>query len=322
MAHMIEIINGKAQHAYSGEKPWHSLGTEVPADLTPAQMLEAAGLNWEVRKHPLFANVNGERIQTSAEALVRSSDNKVLSIVTDSWNPVQNEEAFEFFNEFVQAGDMEMNTAGSLRGGRQVWALAKVKDSFFELFGGDRTEGFLLFSNPHQFGKAIDIRFTAIRVVCNNTLTLSLDMNTKNGVRLDHRSVFNPEKVKETMGLATGKLERYKEMAEFLGSKQFKKENIVEYFNRVFPLTTNKEVPADKPASRAARLAVDLLEVQPGAEFAEGSFWQLYNGATFVIDHKLGRSDDSRMSSAWFGYNKERKIKALNTAMEMAELAD
>lgn len=321
MAHMVEMVNGKAQMAYAGEKPWHGLGVEVPADLTPMQMLEAAGLNWEVRKHPLFATVNGERIQTSAEALIRSSDNRVLSIVTDSWNPVQNEEAFEFFNEFVQAGDMEMNTAGSLRGGRQVWALAKVKNSFFDLFGGDRTEGFLLFSNPHQFGKAIDVRFTAIRVVCNNTLTLSLDSATKNGVRLDHRQVFNPEKVKETLGIATGKLERYKEMAQFLGSKQYKNEDIVEYFNRVFPLTTNKEVKAGVAHSRAAKLAVDILETQPGAEFAQGSFWQLYNGATYLIDHKLGRSDDSRMSSAWFGYNKERKIKALNTAMEMAEVA-
>ena len=48
MAHNVEIIDGKAQMAYSGEVPWHGLGTEVPADLTPEQMLEAAGLNWEV----------------------------------------------------------------------------------------------------------------------------------------------------------------------------------------------------------------------------------------------------------------------------------
>ena len=52
MAHELEFVNGKAQMAYSGAKPWHSLGTEVPADLTPTQMLEAAGLDWEVRKHP------------------------------------------------------------------------------------------------------------------------------------------------------------------------------------------------------------------------------------------------------------------------------
>ena len=321
MAHELEFINGKAQMAYAGQTPWHSLGTVVPSDLTPAQMCKAAGLDWEVRKHPLYANIDGQRVETQAEALVRSTDNKVLSIVTESWNPVQNEEAFQFFNEFVQAGDMEMNTAGSLKGGRQVWALAKVKDSFVDLFGGDRTEGYLLFSNPHQFGKAIDVRFTAVRVVCNNTLTLSLGSSTSSSVRLDHRQVFNPEKVKETMGIATDKLSTYKEMAEFLGSKQYNKENVVEYFNRVFPLTTKGVMEAGKPASRAARLAVDVLETQPGAEFARGSFWQLYNASTYLIDHKLGRSDDSRMSSAWFGFNKERKVQALNTAMEFAQAA-
>jgi len=56
------------------------------------------------------------------------TDGKVLDVVGDDWNPVQNEEAFQFFSEYVLAGDMEMNTAGSLKGGRNVWALAKVKE--------------------------------------------------------------------------------------------------------------------------------------------------------------------------------------------------
>ena len=51
MAHMIETI------AYSGETPWHGLGKAVPADLSPAQMLEAADLDWTVEKIPTFAMV-------------------------------------------------------------------------------------------------------------------------------------------------------------------------------------------------------------------------------------------------------------------------
>ena len=54
MAHMIEEIDGVAQMAYAGDVPWHGLGVKVPSDLTPEQMLEAAGLNWEVRKYPTF----------------------------------------------------------------------------------------------------------------------------------------------------------------------------------------------------------------------------------------------------------------------------
>lgn len=321
MAHMLETLNGKVSMAYAGETPWHGLGTKVLPDLTPAQMLEAAGLNWRVEKIPLFGEMNGVQIPTRAEALVRDVDQKVLSIVTDSWNPVQNEEAFDFFAEFVNAGDMEMHTAGSIRGGQHIWALAKIKDSFFDLFGGDKTEGYLLFSNPHQFGKSIMVQFTPIRVVCNNTLTFSLERESKNQVTVNHRREFDADRVKEMMGIATFKLEKYKEMAQFLGSKKASTENVVEYFNRVFPMTTGAKKDEGKLASRAARQAFDLVEVQPGAEFAKGTWWQAFNAVTFLTDHEAGRSTDTRLASAWFGANKDRKVKALNLAVEMAEAA-
>jgi len=320
MSHEIEFVNGKAQMAYAGEVPWHSLGTQVPPDLTPEQMLEAAGLDWMVRKYPLYAQIAGKQVETTQMALVRETDNKILSIVSESWNPLQNHEAFEFFNEFIEAGDMEMHTAGSLKGGRQVWALAKIKDSFFDLFGGDRTEGYLLFSNPHQFGKSIDVRFTSVRCVCNNTVSFALESNSSNSIAINHRSVFDPVSVKETLGIATGKFQKYKEMAQFLGTRKYNEENIVEYFNRVFPLTTETN-KSKKPVSRAARLALDVLDTQPGAEFAPGTWWNAFNAVTYLADHKLGRSADTRMSSSWFGSNKDRKIKALNTAMEFAEVA-
>ena len=143
MAHEVETM------AYAGDTPWHGLGKRVIADLTPVQMLEAADLNWQVEKIPAYADVRGKQIYVGKDALVRSTDGRVLDTVSQDWNPVQNETAFEFFNEFVMAGDMEMHTAGSLKSGEIVWALAKVKDSF-ELFNGDKVDSYLLFSNPHQ----------------------------------------------------------------------------------------------------------------------------------------------------------------------------
>lgn len=321
MAHELEMIGDQASMAYAGELPWHGLGTAVPADLTPEQMLKAANLDWTVEKVPAFANIAGENIAVGKSALVRSSDNKILDVVSDDWNPVQNHAAFEFFSEYVNAGDMEMHTAGSLHGGRNIWALAKVKDSFFDLFGGDKVEGFLLFSNPHQYGKSIDVRFTPIRVVCNNTLSLSLSKQSERMAKMNHRREFNADAVKETLGIATDKLAKYEEMARFLGSKQYTNESIVEYFNRVFPMTTGAKLLTNEPASRAARQAIEILHTQPGAEYAEGSWWQAFNAVTYLTDHELGRSADTRMSSAWFGANQSRKVTALNLAVEMAEAA-
>ena len=228
MAALVETM------AYAGEVPWHGIGTEVPSDVSPDQMLKFAGLDWEVQKVPSYINVNQETVFTGRHALVRSSDKSILDIVTDDWNPVQNHDAFKFFNDFVYAGDMEMHTAGSLKSGQIVWALAKIKDSF-ELFGGDKVEGYLLFSNPHRFGQAIDIRFTPIRVVCNNTLTLSLNSHSQNFVKVNHRTVFDPEKVKETLGVAHDQLVKYKEMAEFLGSKRYTNDSVREYLNKLMP---------------------------------------------------------------------------------------
>lgn len=316
MAHELEMVNGKASMAYAGALPWHGLGVEVPADLTPAQMLEAANLDWRVEKLPSYTKIKGVEVDIGRSALIRDNDDKILDIVSDDWNPVQNEEAFEFFNEFVLAGDMEMHTAGSLKGGQIVWGLAKVKESF-ELFKGDQIDSYLLFSNFHKYGHSTDVRFTPIRVVCNNTLTLSLNSAVERMAKISHRKVFDPGSVKEMLGIATDKLSKYKEMAQFLGSKKAKGEDIVEYFCRIFPVSSSSK----KELSKNAQIAVDILHTQPGAEYAEGTWWQPFNAITYMTDHLVGRTADSRLTSSWYGSNKNLKTKALEVAIEMAEAA-
>jgi phage/plasmid-like protein (TIGR03299 family) len=318
MAHMVETM------AYAGELPWHGLGTEVSNDLTPVQMMQKAGVDWKVHEVESFIEFNGQRKKTGQKSLVRETDGRILTNVGEGWNPVQNEAAFEFFSEFVLAGDMEMHTAGSLRDGEYVWALAKVKESF-DIFGEDRVDSYLLFSNPHKYGKSIDVRFTPIRVVCNNTLTLSLNQDSKNGVRLSHRTQFNPEMVKETLGLAHEKFAKYKEMAEFLGTRKVTAESLIQYYNTVFPNTSRtemaKEVKQYEDLSRNAKLCYDALEVQPGAEFAAGTWWQAFNSVTFITDHVQGRNADNRLHSQWFGQNQARKVIAAEKAVEFATAA-
>ena len=171
MAHQVETM------AYAGQVPWHGLGVPVSNDLTPTQMMQKAELDWKVREVEAFIEFDGKKMPTGQKSLVRETDGKILTNVGENWKSVQNEQAFEFFHEYVMAGDMEMHTAGSLKGGQMVWALAKINNTM-DFFKGDQVDSYLLFSNPHQYGKTIDIRFTPIRVVCNNTLTLSLDQKT------------------------------------------------------------------------------------------------------------------------------------------------
>jgi len=319
MSHEVEMVEGVAQMAYAGETPWHGLGTKVAPDLSPIQIMSKAGLDWSVEKETM-TTASGVEIE-GKKALVRSSDNKVLDVVGDGWNPVQNETAFEFFSEYTLAGDMEMHTAGSLKGGQMVWALAKVKESF-DILGGDQVDSYLLFSNPHKYGKAIDVRFTPIRVVCNNTLSMSLGEKVANSVTLNHRNEFNPAMVKEQMGIASEKFAKYKEMAEFLSTKKFSMDALVQYYNEVFPRTyqgkKDVQVKTFADLSSNGQKAHSFLETQPGAHFGEGSWWQALNSVTYLTDHRMGRETDSRLASAWFGANQTRKIRAVEKAVEYA----
>jgi phage/plasmid-like protein (TIGR03299 family) len=317
MSHEVETM------AYAGQVPWHGLGVKVASDLTPRQMQKQAGLDWTVVKRPSFVTYDGEMINTGTNALLRESDNRVLSpSVGDGWEPVQNTEAFDFFAEFCAAGDMEMHTAGSLKNGEIVWVLAKINESF-DVLGEDRVDNFMLFSNPHQYGKSLNVRMTPTRVVCNNTLTMSLNGATNNEVKLNHRREFNADLVKDQMGLAHEKFEQYRDAARFMASKKASVSDLITFYNEVFPAANTKKKEAKEYAdlSTTAKSAFDVLETQPGAEMAMGTWWNALNSVTFITDHKLGRSSDARMASAWFGVNQTKKLKATNLALELAEAA-
>lgn len=316
MAHLVETM------AYEQtEVPWHGLGVPVADNLTPDEMLVAAGLDWTVERRAQFINWKGEKKKTGKDVLVRSTDGEILTHISPGWNEVQNHQAAEFFNDFVGSDkSMRMNTAGSLNMGRKVWFLAEVKDSFV-VAGKDQIDSYLLFTLPHEYGKCLDIRFTPIRVVCNNTLTLALNGSADLMVRLNHSKKFNPEFVKQTLGLAHGKMEEYKEMAEFLLKRKAQKDKIKEYFKAVFPTAAGSKRLEKDPdyMSKPARTAFDVLETQPGAEFGAGTWWQVYNSVTYSADHLLGRSQETRLDSAWYGPNRVRKLEALKKAVEFAE---
>ena len=98
-------------------------------------------------------------------------------------------------------------------------------------------------------------------------------------------------------------------MAEFLGSRKVTAESLIRYYNDVYPNTSRKEDKADSPVS-----SYD----QPGAQYAEGSWWQALNSVTYITDHVQGRNAENRLHSQWFGGNQVRKVKAAERAVELA----
>jgi len=131
--------------------------------------------------------------------------------------------------------------------------------------------------------------------------------------------------VKETLGIASEKFAKYKEMAQFLGSRKITAESLIQYYNDVFPTTSRKEektpVVSYDDMSKAAKMCYDALEVQPGAQFAAGTWWQAFNSVTYYTDHLQGRNSENRLHNQWFGYNQSKKVTAAEKAVAYATAA-
>lgn len=184
---------------------------------------------------------------------MRDTDNAVLSVVGDDWNEFQNEDAFNFFNQFVEAGGMEMHTAGSLKGGKRVWALAKILNSDICFGNNDVASPYLLFTNPHEYGFSIDVRLTGIRVVCDNTITIALNQTNSKFVKISHRGKFDAAVVHEAIGLAKQKMNDYAEAGAFLRSKCYTAESMIAYFKELFPVMTKDAANSNKELSKTAK---------------------------------------------------------------------
>jgi phage/plasmid-like protein (TIGR03299 family) len=326
MSHGIENLNGKDSMAYTGETPWHGLGTyRENGWATTKELLEDAGINWKVEAKQLYyeTKVDGKvkRFRVPNTALVRDVDGKALSTISKDWNPIQNDEAFEFFNNLVHTGKLTLETAGSLFGGRRVWGLAKVQSEFELKVDGKKTKdvvsGFLLLTNPHEYGKSIDARLCATRVVCQNTLAVALGEHGALTVSLNHRRPFDAAKMQEMLGIAHLSMDHYKEQAEFLASKRYDLEKAKEFFGKVFPFA-NGEADKQEKASRMAKAAADIIETQPGADVAPGTWWNAFNAVTFAVDHLAGFNADTRLQSQWYGHGRARKTEAMDLAINYA----
>jgi phage/plasmid-like protein (TIGR03299 family) len=331
--------------AFTAEKPWHNLGREVDPNLSPEQMAEAAGINWQVETRPLYTSGPQGVINVPSKALVRTSDEKVLGIVGPKYVPTQNVEAMEFFSKFTQSGHMTMETAGALQEGRFIWGLAKLNKNF--AIGDDINESYLLIVNPHITGYAVVADFTSIRVVCWNTLTMALSTASRRAFKMPHLRAFTGDmhtKAEEALGIGTEKTQELAEKANYLASRQVSSEQLKEFLTKLFKpvaLTTEAEeeqlvaevsTAADPTAEgeaaaeprenrqRTVKLATQAFESGPGSDLpsARGTWWGAVNAVTYVVDHQTGKNADTRLFQSWVGEKAKQKIRALNTALEMA----
>ena len=200
---------------YVGRVPWHGDGEYVGEDaILSDEAMRRSKLDWRVDKKPLFTYVDGEAIEIpSRKALVRDSDNRVLSLISNRYSEIQNETSFKFMDSLVGEGLMRYHTAGSLDGGKRVWLLGKVGQS--EIVPGDTVDHFLFLHNGHDGKHGLRVLWTDVRVVCANTARAALSKGAKSGVSIRHRGdvMAKLSDAQEVLGLAN---EAFDESANFM----------------------------------------------------------------------------------------------------------
>lgn len=327
MAHEIEVVDGKAHAFFVGEPAWHKLGKVFPEGTILAidEAIKAAGLDWTVRLQPLHMKYDGEEMPVPGYATVRDSDKSVLGVVGPTYNPLQNIDAFKWFQPFLDAKTAALEAAGSLRNGKRVWVLAKISRDPIEIVKGDEIRKYLLLSNGHDGSLAIRGGFTNIRAVCANTIAQAHSSAASRLLRVRHtkNAAKTLDEVREIMDLADREFSANAEQFKALARKGVSTEDLKKYVRKVFEpkVILTEPTPEDTSEDKNERLLakiIPLFEKGRGNDLpgVRGTMWGAYNAVNEYLNYERG-NEANRLDSLWFGDSARLNQRALQTAMQM-----
>lgn len=300
---------------------WHDLGHPIKKGASPKEIGTAASLNWPVILKPVKFDINDEyeATDTAHNVMFRGDTNQVLDIVGRGYVPHQNDEVLEFFSEYIAAGDMYIDTAGSLMGGSMIFVQAKIgKD--VDLGGGDILQSRVLLMNPHQYGKGMIAKLIDQRVVCWNTLQIALSEGGKS-VHIPHIKEFNKarrDEAKKNLGIAKERVDALHHDIEKLTKLHIGKDGALPLLVKVF------DGKDKQPLEQQGRTINRLMELYSGAGIgstmptAKWTGWGLLNAVTQYYDHEYGRSDESRVAYSVLGQGDMKKREMLKELLAVA----
>lgn len=329
MSHNIDQSNGRDNMAFRGSRNdiWHRLGNEILDTDTVEEIQAKAGLLWEAVKVPLWANVQAlgltgkdgqplRGIKVPQVALVRNDTGAPLGVASESYQPHQPKELFDWFKRYLGVDSrFELDTAGSLKGGQLIWAQAKFKDGL--TVAGDKHKARLLMTSSFDTTAATINKATLVRVVCNNTLDAAVADGGKSVVRTRHNTKFDPAKVGAELARIAEGFETYKAMGEAMAKTELSIAETSNFFKAVLDIPFNAK--EDEVSTRKLNQFGELRKAYQET-LREGTqpktAWTALNAVTRFVDHvkttRGGASEDeARVLSSQFGGGAALKNKAV-----------
>lgn len=332
MAH--EIMDQRA--LFVGTPAWHGRGVLVQDAPSTAEAVRMAGMDWPVDRLPVF-DENGERVD-GWNRIVVGVTGETVAILTDRFVPLQNENAFSWFDPIIEAGDASIESAGVLRNGRRVWILARLHGADTEVVEGDKLSNYLLLAHGHDGSLAISLDLTSIRVVCANTLRAAIgEDGSRAAFRLKHTTNTKAklDEIRQSMDFARQVFRQDAEFYRKLAQTECSTASLKRIIARTLKLEQKQKQEAKKAREEAEgrALVAELLGISktpketsfqdlstktqnqieyiersfesgPGANLAGKTLWGAYNAVSDFVTHTRGHNDDSRLNAGWFGEGK------------------
>jgi phage/plasmid-like protein (TIGR03299 family) len=313
MAHMLETVNGQTAFASLREPAWHGLGTVFDKEVTTKEMLDLAHLSdWNVRLEDVPIP-EGFESDKSYSFVTRTNPfdttkNDVLGVVGERYVPLQNEDLFDFGDLMLDGGG-RWETAGSIKGGRQVFgSLALERETVLDPNGvSDKVNTYLLINTSHDGSVAIQASITPVRVVCANTLNLALGQRGRNGsvkqsFKIRHTATASGkvQQAREALGLANAYMDEFDVMAKAMIETEVTKAQFDKVVEAMYP----KPEKDSKGSMKKWETKVDLLNaIYVGDQngMISGTAWGIANALTERLDwyrSARGGSNESILASA------------------------
>ena len=327
MSHEIETRNGVASMMYAGQVPWHGLGQKVEKEVTAAAAIKLAGLDWKLETQPIYLRGKNAidnipvigNIIPRYHAVVRPEDNQIMGVVSHAYEIIQNSDCFDFMDSIIGEGQAVYHTAGSLFGGRILFLTVKLpKDA---QVGPDKIEKYILLSSSHDGSQALTVKWTPVRVVCNNTLEMAND-NCSQNVKIRHRKNYREkvEEAREVLELTNAYYDHMEKSFNKLLETSFNNAEMTKFSEAIFPVAPDTKGLSTQTKNKRNRL-VELFQIGKGNSHKDvaRTKWAAYNAVTEYVDHNVSfriregsSKNEARMNSVFFGGGRDLKKKAFD----------
>lgn len=299
------------------------VGVDVSQAKTGAEALSMAKLNWNVSARDLFhsgTEVGIVKEIPTHRAFVRDDSEAVLSVLTKDFTPVQNEKVLSFFDPFLSSGEATLEFAGELKGGKAIWACAKLNRAPIVVKGNDTVNKYLLAVNSHDGTRALRIQLLPFRPACSNILQRLGKIGEFIRILHTAKAEATLDEVQKIVNASNAAFEATAKQYQKLAGKSVKEKDLKKFVKLVFAPHNVDEQRQELALEKHEETIKRLFETGAGSdlESAKGTYWGLYNAVTEYLTHERGRNESSRMASLVLGSEARLGAKALEAALVMA----